>query len=324
VRHTSVLSVLAALLIGGCGGASSHLRSENASLSSKVAELRAQARRDRRVIRDLENQVFLLKDRLETARLEADRAGPPVELPVEVLEPDEESGQAETDAAPAGTEAGESYQVVGVDDDGNPIIYAGDAASDKSVRPSIELYEDGGDVAPRKREAAASYETPKAPPERIPAMGGALPTVGEQLRERKRETRTRAVDDAGAREAYKRYYDALRAGNHAHAITGFRSFLEQYPNHDYADNAQYWLGEAFYDQRQFKSAVREFRAVVDNYPRGNKVPDALLKVGYCYLALGKLDKGRGVLEQVVAIYPKSGPAKLAARKLEELQKENQE
>ena len=46
------------------------------------------------------------------------------------------------------------------------------------------------------------------------------------------------------------------------------------------------------------------------------MPDALLKVGYCYQAMGQGDKARAVLEQVVNIYPKSEPATLAAKRLE--------
>jgi TolA-binding protein len=46
------------------------------------------------------------------------------------------------------------------------------------------------------------------------------------------------------------------------------------------------------------------------------VPDALLKVGYCYSALGQSAKSRAVLEQVVNLYPKSEPAALAAKRLE--------
>jgi len=334
VRHKRVSCVLAVLLIGGCGGGQANLRSENQTLTAKISQLRAQARRDRGAVRDLENQVFLLEDRLETARLAAERAGPPIQLPVEVLEPDGES--AEVDDAP-GEHAGgglgeamgdEEYKVVGVDHEGNPIIYAGEAASDRTVRPNLALYQNSGGRADDERRSQAAprlQDPPPAPPERIPALHGSLPTVGEQLRERRRQAPAAPVvaDDSAARDAYKRYYSALRSGNHAHAITGFRTFVKDYPDHDYADNAQYWLGEAYYDQQQFKNAMREFRAVVDKYPRGNKVPDALLKVGYCYAALGRLDKGRAVLAQVVAIYPKSGPAKLATRRLEEL-REDQE
>ena len=47
------------------------------------------------------------------------------------------------------------------------------------------------------------------------------------------------------------------------------------------------------------------------------MPDALLKVGYCYQAMGQGEKARAVLEQVVNLYPKSEPAALAARRLEQ-------
>jgi TolA-binding protein len=56
--------------------------------------------------------------------------------------------------------------------------------------------------------------------------------------------------------------------------------------------------------------------VIEVYPRGNKVPDALLKVGYCYQAMGQGEKAQVVLEQVVTRYPKSEPAALAAKRLE--------
>src|SRR5690606_19413745 len=82
--------------------------------------------------------------------------------------------------------------------------------------------------------------------------------------------------------AYRQALDALRAGKHTEAIDGFRALVAAHPRHDLADNAQYWLGEAFYDQRRYRDALIEFRKVVDNHSRGNKVPDALLKIGYCH------------------------------------------
>jgi tol-pal system protein YbgF len=93
-------------------------------------------------------------------------------------------------------------------------------------------------------------------------------------------------------------------------------FLSSYPRHDFADNAQYWLGEAHYAQQDYARALLEFRNVIETYPRGNKVPDALLKVGYCYQALGQSEKARAVLEQVVNLYPKTPPAVIAAKRLE--------
>ena len=72
------------------------------------------------------------------------------------------------------------------------------------------------------------------------------------------------------------------------------------------------------DQKQYKNALVEFRKVVDNHPEGNKVPDALLKLGYCYSQLGDGDKARSVWQQILRVYPKSNPASLAKTKLAEL------
>ena len=130
----------------------------------------------------------------------------------------------------------------------------------------------------------------------------------------------RAIDPAPAADApaadYRAAVELVRAAKYADAIAALRTFVQRYPRHDYADNAQYWIGEAFYAQKDFSHALAEFRATIETYPRGNKVPDALLKVGYCYAALGQLEKARAVLEQVVNLYPKSEPAALAQKKLE--------
>jgi TolA-binding protein len=60
---------------------------------------------------------------------------------------------------------------------------------------------------------------------------------------------------------------------------------------------------------------------VDNHPRGNKVPDALLKIGYCHAALGEPEKARTALELVMSMFPKSKPAALAAQRIETLAQE---
>jgi tol-pal system protein YbgF len=119
-------------------------------------------------------------------------------------------------------------------------------------------------------------------------------------------------------DLYKRSLEALRSGRHVEAAAGFREFVKAHPNHDFADNAQYWLGECYYDQKDYPMAMREFRRVVEKYPTGNKVPDALLKVGFAHLALGSTEAGRQTLEQVVRSYPRHEAASLATAKLAEL------
>ena len=64
--------------------------------------------------------------------------------------------------------------------------------------------------------------------------------------------------------------------------------------------------------------MSEFRATVAQYPLGNKVPDALLKIGLAYAALGDTAKARAALTQVMRQYPTSSPAAIASARLEQL------
>ena len=105
-----------------------------------------------------------------------------------------------------------------------------------------------------------------------------------------------------AASEYRADVELVKTARHDEAIPALRAFIAKHPHHDYADNAQYWIGEAFYAQKDYARALTEFRAVIEVYPRGNKVPDALLKVGYCYVAMGQGEKARAVLEQVVNLY----------------------
>jgi len=125
------------------------------------------------------------------------------------------------------------------------------------------------------------------------------------------------VDRGGdAASDYRAAVGLVKAGKYDAAIAALRAFIARHPRHDYADNAQYWIGEAYYAQDDYAHALTELRAVIEVYPRGNKVPDALVKLGYAYQAMGQGDKARAVLEQVVTRYPKSEPAALAVKRLE--------
>ncbi len=48
------------------------------------------------------------------------------------------------------------------------------------------------------------------------------------------------------------------------------------------------------------------------------MPDALVKIGLAYAALGETAKARAALAQVVRQFPKTAPAAIAATRLEQL------
>jgi len=111
----------------------------------------------------------------------------------------------------------------------------------------------------------------------------------------------------GALAAYKKM-------DYNTAVSTFTSFAEQYPGHELADNALYWIGECYYAQKRYSDAIPAFKKVASAYPEGSKVPDALLKTGYAYLATGDKDNGRLFLKNVVRNYPFS-PAGVKAEKM---------
>jgi tol-pal system protein YbgF len=129
-----------------------------------------------------------------------------------------------------------------------------------------------------------------------------------------------ATDSGGAgtseeQRVYGQSFDALKAGSYSIAITGFKDFLSSYPASPLAENAQYWLGEAFYVTRDFDSASGAFKTVLQKWPDSRKAPDALLKLGYTQIEQKKVGEGRATLSQVVQKYPGTDAAKLATDRL---------
>ncbi len=118
---------------------------------------------------------------------------------------------------------------------------------------------------------------------------------------------------------YERAFNLLKEGRYDLAVAAFKTFVQTYPRGSYTDNAQYWLGEANYVQRNFKAALAEFAKVVNDFPDSPKRPDALLKMGYTYQELGDMDKARLSLNSVRMNYPDTTAARLASKRLQELE-----
>lgn len=123
-------------------------------------------------------------------------------------------------------------------------------------------------------------------------------------------------------EKEKLYYDVsfelIKQREFEKAQQAFSAFLRQYPNSQYAANAQYWLGEIYLVQGDTQAAGKAFALVSHNYPEHNKVPDALYKLADVERRLGNLEKARGIWQQVVAQYPNSSAAQLSQQDLAKL------
>jgi tol-pal system protein YbgF len=117
---------------------------------------------------------------------------------------------------------------------------------------------------------------------------------------------------------YGQAFDALKAGNYSVAISGFQDFLNQYPSSPLAPNAEYWLGEAHYVNRDLSSAAKAFQTVLDKWPSSGKAPDAMFDLGNTQLAQGQTTKGRATLHKVVSQFAGTDAANRAQARLKQL------
>jgi len=129
------------------------------------------------------------------------------------------------------------------------------------------------------------------------------------------------VSAEAEKAAYDQAFQALKELRYADAAEDFQSFLNQYPNSEYADNAQYWLGESYYVTRNYDIALTAFQDLLDRFPDSPKAPDALLKIGYTHYELEQWDSARAALTQVQERYPDSTLSRLAENRLRSMRME---
>ncbi|HEX6101047.1 MAG TPA: tol-pal system protein YbgF [Thermoanaerobaculia bacterium] len=127
-----------------------------------------------------------------------------------------------------------------------------------------------------------------------------------------------AVSAGDPMDTYNAALRDYQRGNFDLAIEGFREFVAGNPRADLADNAAYWIGESLFSQKKYRDAIEQFDSVVNNYPKSDKVPGALLKKGYAYINVGERAQGVVQLQYVLHEHPRSQEATLARQKLKQL------
>jgi len=162
-----------------------------------------------------------------------------------------------------------------------------------------------------------------APAEELPEVRAPMETASETvpIAPPQAQSQRAAATAADEKAAYDKAFQALKELRYADAAGGFEDFVEKYPNSEYADNAQYWLGESYYVTRNYDIALNAFQRLMDRFPDSPKVPDALLKVGYTYYELKQWDNALAALKQVQANYPDTTLARLAESRLRSMRME---
>lgn len=130
---------------------------------------------------------------------------------------------------------------------------------------------------------------------------------------------TPVVQTPGESEVYDNAVNLiLKEKKYDEAIPEFQSFLEQYPQSQYAPNAHYWLGQLLFNKRDWGNAEQHFQQVVQFYPDSSKRPDSILKLGVIAQRRSNIAKATQLFEQVISEYPDASEKRLAETRLRNL------
>lgn len=160
---------------------------------------------------------------------------------------------------------------------------------------------------------AAATPVAAAAPEKAPDKPAATPAAG-QLGGTKPPAPPATPQvaslppNANPDKQYEHAFEQLRTGNYDAAEKEFSAFIAKNKTHNLTGSAQYWLGESYYVRNRFGEAAASFGEVLQKYPKGNKAPDALLKLGLSLASLNKKTEACTALGQLNKMYPDAAPS----------------
>ncbi|SDV50160.1 tol-pal system protein YbgF [Chitinasiproducens palmae] len=126
------------------------------------------------------------------------------------------------------------------------------------------------------------------------------------------------VVQPGENDAFNAALKQFRDGNYKAATGAFSDFIRKYPQSPYQPTAHYWLGNAYYAQRDYAKSTAELNGVVKNYPTHPRAPEALLSIANNQADQNQKSAERQTLQRVISQYPGTPAAQNAQERLSKL------
>lgn len=117
---------------------------------------------------------------------------------------------------------------------------------------------------------------------------------------------------------YEMAWADYTAGNYDLAVEGFASYVRSFPKSESADNAQYYIGESYFQRGKIPEAVDAFARVVSTYPRSDVAGQARYKRGLCYERMNQPDRAREEYDVVIKTLGETDAGRLAKQRLDAL------
>ena len=170
-----------------------------------------------------------------------------------------------------------------------------------------------GSTKPQDFGAAPAYQTSNLPQKQsINSIESAKTVIAEEP-----EPRESLLPDKPAKEQYEFAVSFMKIGDYETAEFALKEFIDKNKDHDLAGSAQYWYGETFRIRQLYSDAATAYLDGYQNYPKSNKAPDNLLKLGITMVQLGEKDQGCKMISGIEKEYPKANKSVLQKAQYEQ-------
>ena len=170
-----------------------------------------------------------------------------------------------------------------------------------------------GSTKPQDFGASPGYETSNLPKEQsINSVETAQTVITEEPEKRKS-----LLPNKPTEEQYEFAVSFMKIGDYETAEFALREFIDKNKDHDLAGNAQYWYGETFRIRQLYSDAATAYLDGYQNYPKSDKAPDNLLKLGITMVQLGEKDQGCKMISGLKKEYPKASKSVLQKAQYEQ-------
>ena len=131
------------------------------------------------------------------------------------------------------------------------------------------------------------------------------------------ESSEKLLPEESPEKQYEFATSFLKVGDYNTAERALKEFIQANPNHKLAGNAQYWFAETFRIRQLYVDAASAYLEGYQKYPKSEKAPDNLLKLGVSLVQIGEKDQGCMMITSLEKEYPEAPQSILQKAKYEE-------
>ena len=170
-----------------------------------------------------------------------------------------------------------------------------------------------GSSTPQDFGATPGYTLKDLPEEQETVSVGTTAAVTSSEAERSKSL----LPNKAPKEQYDFAISFMKIGDYETAEFALKEFIQTNKDHDLAGNAQYWYGETFRIRQLYSDAATAYLDGYQNYPKSDKAPDNLLKLGITMVQLGEKEQGCTMITGIKKQYPKANKSVLQKAQYEQ-------